>query len=79
MKPAKYLWHASYWAAICETDECLMPGRILEALSVIEQRLLSPIKPDGIECRDIENARRGLEVLRMERGDNFSQSNSASD
>jgi len=42
-----YLWIAAYEAAVFETDNALMPGRILEALAAIEQRLLSPIDING--------------------------------
>lgn len=44
-----------------------MPGRILEALAVIEQSLLSPIEPDGEEIRAIKNAQDGLQGLKAER------------
>jgi hypothetical protein len=47
------LWIAAYEAAVFETDNALMPGRILEALAAIEQRLLSPIDIDGHECESI--------------------------
>ncbi len=60
-----YPWQAAYLAAVCETDDSLMDGRILEARSALEQRLLSPI--EGEEYRAIENAEKALEVLRAER------------
>jgi len=60
-----YPWQAAYLAAVCETDDSLKDGRILEARSALEQRLLSPI--EGEEYRAIENAERALEVLRAER------------
>jgi hypothetical protein len=60
-----YPWQAAYLAAVCETDDSLMDGRILEDRSALEQRLLSPI--EGEEYRAIENAERALEVLRAER------------
>jgi hypothetical protein len=65
MDQANYLWHAAYMAAVCETDDSLMDGRILEARAALEQRLLSPI--EGEEYRAIENAEKALEVLRAER------------
>jgi hypothetical protein len=52
-------------AAVYETDDSLMEGRILEARAALEQRLLSPIEDE--EYRAIENAERALEVLRAER------------
>ena len=67
MDQNNYLWHAAYWAAVCETDDEQMPGRILEALAAIEQRLLSPIEPDGEEIRAIKNAQDGLKGLKAER------------
>jgi hypothetical protein len=60
-----YPWQAPYLAAVCETDDSLMDGRILEARAALEQRLLSPI--EGEEYRAVENAKKALEVLRSER------------
>jgi hypothetical protein len=81
MDQTNYLWQAAYLAAVCETDDSLMDGRILEARAALEQRLLSPI--EGEEYRAIENAERALEVLRAERihkcdgsGQNFEPSQS---
>jgi hypothetical protein len=62
---ALYPWQVAYLAAVCEIDDSLMDGRILEARAALEQRLLSPI--EGEEYRAIENAERALEVLRAER------------
>jgi len=62
---ALYPWQVAYLAVVCETDDSLMDGRILEARAALEQRLLSPI--EGEEYRAIENAERALEVLRAER------------
>jgi hypothetical protein len=67
MDHTNYLWQAAYIAAVYETDDEKMPGRILEALAAIEQRLLSPIEPDGEEIRAIKNARDGLQGLKAER------------
>jgi hypothetical protein len=74
MDQANYLWHAAYMAAVCETDDSLMDGRILEARAALEQRLLSPI--EGEEYRVIENAEKALEVLRAERIRKFDGSGS---
>ncbi len=65
MDQTNYLWQAAYMAAVYETDDSLMDGRILEARAAIEQRLLSPI--EGEEYRAIENAEKALEVMRAER------------
>jgi len=58
-----YLWQAPYWDAVCETDDSLMPGRILEAFAAIEQRLLSPIEPDSDELKAIRHAQDGIMAL----------------
>jgi hypothetical protein len=76
MDQNNYLWHAAYWAAVCETDDEQMPGRIFEALAAIEQRLLSPIEPDGEEIRAIKNAQDGLQGLKAERVINVHRSRS---
>jgi hypothetical protein len=64
-----YSWQAVYMAAICETDDTLIEGRILEALSSLEERLLSPI--EGEEALAIAHAAAGLQVLKAERGNNL--------
>ena len=38
-----YTWEKTYLSAVYETDDAKMAGRILEAQSAMEQRLLSPI------------------------------------
>ena len=70
-----YPWQAAYLAAVCETDDSLMDGRILEARAALEQRLLSPI--EGEEYRAIENAEKALEVLAAERIPKFDGSGSS--
>jgi hypothetical protein len=62
-----YSWQLAYFAAVCETDDSLLMGRILEARSAIEQRLLSPIDMEGEEYKGIKNAERGLAILTGER------------
>jgi hypothetical protein len=62
-----YAWQEPYMAAVRETDDANMPGRILEATSAIEQRLLSPVEPGSEEDRAIQKAQRGLAALRAER------------
>ncbi len=64
-----YIWQTSYLAAVCETNDELMMGRILEARAAIEQRLLVPIEQDGAEYREIVAAGKALEVLKSERVD----------
>jgi hypothetical protein len=67
MSHPTHLWEEPYIAAIYETDDANMAGRILEATSAIEQRLLSPVEPGSQEDRAIKNAQRGLATLRSER------------
>jgi hypothetical protein len=67
MDHAVYLWRDAYQGAVCETDDSLIPGRILEARSAIEQRLLSPIETDSEEYRALKNAEKALEILKAER------------
>jgi hypothetical protein len=62
-----FAWQAPYFAAICETDDSLIGGRILEAQAALEQRLLSPIDRDGEEGKALKRAEKGLEALRSER------------
>jgi hypothetical protein len=70
-----YSWQAAYLAAVCETDDSLMDGSILEARSALEERLLSPI--EGEEYRAVKNAKKALEVLRTERIRRFEASRSS--
>jgi hypothetical protein len=62
-----YLWFESYMSAICETDETKKAGRILEARSALEERLLSPVKAGSDEEKAIKNAQKGLTILTAER------------
>ena len=67
MSNATYSWEELYMAAIYETDNANMPGRILEAVSAIEQRLLSPVEQGSGEDQATKNAQHGLAALRVER------------
>ena len=67
MSHPTYLWEEPYIAAIYETDDANMAGRILEATSAIEQRLLSPVEPGLEEDRAIKMLKAGLRLLRAER------------
>jgi hypothetical protein len=64
-----YIWQSAYLAAVCETNDEMMMGRILEARAAIEQRLLVPIEHDSAEYREIVAAGKALEVLKSERVD----------
>jgi hypothetical protein len=62
-----YLWFDSYLNAICETDDMKKAGRILEARSALEERMLSPVRPGSDEEKAIQTAELGLKVLTAER------------
>jgi hypothetical protein len=64
---ANYLWFEPYLNAICETDDVRAAGRILEARSALEERLLSPLKPGSEEETAIKSAQLGLRILTAER------------
>jgi hypothetical protein len=67
MNLTNYLWYESYLNAICETDETRKAGRILEARSALEERLLSPVQPGSDEEGAIQTAQRELRMLTPER------------
>jgi hypothetical protein len=67
MDQTHYLWHAEYMAAVYETDDEKMLGRILEASAAIEQRLLTPSEINIEELKAIRNAQDGLQALKAER------------
>ena len=67
MNLTNYLWFDSYLNAICETDETRISGRILEARSALEERLLSPVRPGSDEEKAIQTAQAGLRMLAVER------------
>jgi hypothetical protein len=60
-----YNWEKTYLSAVYETEDAKMAGRILEAQSAMEQRLLSPIGDE--ERLALERAMEGLTMLRAER------------
>jgi hypothetical protein len=64
-----YIWQPAYLAAVYETNDEVMIGRILEARAAIEQRLLVPIEEDSLEYRELLAAQKALEVLKFERVD----------
>jgi hypothetical protein len=71
---ALYPWQAAYLEAVCETDDALMDGRVLEARAAIEQRLLTPSEIDTEEFKAIQNAQDGLQALKAERVANMQHS-----
>ena len=62
-----YSWHRAYVSAVLETDPARLYDCIHEALNAIEARFLSPIGITGPEYRAIEDAKRGLATLKVER------------
>jgi hypothetical protein len=62
-----YDWQQPYTAAIWETDNRLIEGRVCLALSTVEQRRLGPVEPDSDEDRALTSAEAGLRSLITER------------
>jgi histidine ammonia-lyase len=62
-----YDWQLPYTAAICETDNLLMEGRIGEALSAVEERRLSPVQVGSDEGHALAEADAGIQSLITER------------
>jgi hypothetical protein len=58
-----YDWQRPYTAAIWETDNLLMEGRIGEALSAVEERRLSPVQVGSDEDRALTEADNGIQGL----------------
>jgi hypothetical protein len=52
-----YDWQQPYTAAIWETDNLPMEGRIYEALSAVEERRLSPVEVGSDEDRALNGGR----------------------
>jgi hypothetical protein len=65
-----YSWQPTYHAAVCEMEDARMMGRIFEARAAIEERLISPIKEDSEEHRELVIAQNILEALTCEWVDN---------
>src|ERR1700761_5313339 len=68
-----YLWFESYQNAICETDETKKARLLLEARSALEQRLLSPVRPNSDEEIAINRALQGLAVLTAQQNTQFNR------
>ena len=62
-----YGWQSVYVRAILETDNSLITGRIYEALSVIEQRRLSPVETNSDEDCALNDAEVRIKALITER------------
>jgi|HubBroStandDraft_6_1064221.scaffolds.fasta_scaffold3183230_2 hypothetical protein len=68
-----YTWHPAYHAAVFETEAARIMGRILEARAAMEQRLLSPIKQEGTEYRELVDAQNALDVLKGDWADRIAR------
>ena len=66
-----YIWQPAYLAAVYETNDEVMMGRILEARAAIEQRLLVPVEQDSAEHRELLAAQKAVELLKVERVDSL--------
>jgi hypothetical protein len=62
-----YPWQTAYVSAVLEADEAKVHGLILEAVSAIEQRLLSPVDKGSLEVKAIAVAQSVLMTLRADR------------
>jgi hypothetical protein len=60
---ASYSGQEPYTAAIWETNELLMNGRIDKALCAVEQRRLSPVEANSDEDRALSEAETGIQRL----------------
>ena len=58
-----YWWQKTYDDAVLEMDLPQVPGRVVEALKAIEERLRSCIVYGGLEHVAIVNARKALATL----------------
>jgi hypothetical protein len=64
---ATYWWQKNYDAAVLEMDLKQVPGRVLDALKAIEERLRSCIEYGGTEHLAIVEARKALTTLTVKR------------
>jgi hypothetical protein len=62
-----YDWQQPYTAAIWETDNLSIKGRIYEALSAVQERRLSPVELGSDEDRALTEADTGIQSLITER------------
>jgi hypothetical protein len=60
---AFYSWQEPYTAAIWETDDLLINGRIDKALCAVKQRRLSPVETNSDEDRALSEADTGIQTL----------------
>jgi hypothetical protein len=67
-RTAVYGWQQPYIEAVLETDDEKLSRYVLEAISSIEQRLLSPIDKQSDEYRAILEASNGLADIIERRG-----------
>jgi hypothetical protein len=69
MTPQHYRWQTAYNAVAVETNAVLLPLRIFEAQSALEERRLSPV--EGVEAKALTLAQEVLDILQNERLDTF--------
>jgi hypothetical protein len=65
--PMTYWWQKAYDAAVLEMDLAKLPGRAMEALQAIEERLRSFIVYGGVEHVAIVEARKSLYEMKSKR------------
>lgn len=65
--PMTYWWQKAYDAAVLESDLAKLPGRAMEALQAIEERLRSFIVYGGVEHAAIVEARKSLYEMKTKR------------
>jgi hypothetical protein len=61
-KLSTYPWRRIYVAAILETNEAEVAGRIYEAIAAMDQRRLQPLSIDDDESRALANADVGFKA-----------------
>jgi hypothetical protein len=66
MNSTTYWWQGAYECAVLETNSARMATLIDDALYAIEQRLGSTVRLDQVENEAIEDALKGLDVMRGE-------------
>jgi hypothetical protein len=59
-----YSWKAQYIAALCEMDQKKLPGLLLKAAEVIEQRLRHGVDRSSDEERELKNAQQIISVMK---------------
>ena len=66
MNSTTYWWQGAYECAVLETNPARMATLVDDALYAIEQRLGSTVRLDQVENEALEDALKGLAVIRGE-------------